>query len=269
MENHLRIGNVLCLVIVLIITVNYWGCHRGQVNFQDMTPEQQFEYAKMFYDQRDYLKAQQEFTAVLFDNPASLVSEKAQFYLAESHYYYKEYILAASEYGKLMQNYPQSSYADDALYEIGMCYYKLAPGYALDQEYTNEAVSKFQQFLDDYPDSDLRQEVEKRLNECLTKLMKKEYENGEQYRKMGYYKAAIISYDYVLTSDYDTEYNEKSLYRKGECLYKLGDLATAENIFKEFIEQYPKSDLAEKVEKELEDINQKSLRLNDQSGENE
>ncbi len=256
MENRVRMGKVLLCFIVVALMISFWRCSRETVNLIDMAPEQAFEYAKRTYDREDYMQAKSEFTIVLYNNPASVVSERAQFYLAESHYHLKEYILAISEYERLLQNFPQSAYSDDALYKVGMCYYQLSPGYALDQEYTYEAVSKFQQFLDDYPNSDLRTEAENRLNECITKLMRKEYETGELYRKQGYYRAAIISYDYVLESDYQTEYVERSLYWKGECLNKLGDLGEAEDLFQTVIRRYPQSEWAERAGKKLEDINQ-------------
>ncbi|MBN2028988.1 outer membrane protein assembly factor BamD [bacterium] len=254
MENRLRMGKALAGCIVVVLMIGFWKCSRETVNLIDMAPEQAFEYAKRTYDREDYLQAKNEFTVIVYNHPASLVSEKAQFYLAESHYHLKEYILAISEYEKLIRNFPQSTYSDDALYKVGMCYYQLSPGYALDQEYTLEAVSKFQQFLDEYPDSDLRTEAVNRLDECLRKLMKKEYETGELYRKQGYYRAAIISYDYVLESNYQTEFVERSLYWKGECLYKLGDLEEAEDLFQTVIRQYPQSEWAERAERKLEDI---------------
>ncbi len=254
MEIHLRTVKMSFYSIIVLVIIIFLGCSRELVDFSQLTPEEQFETAKRTYDRKDYMQAKNEFSIVLLRNPASLISEKAQFYLAESHYRLKEYILAISEYEKLLRNYAQSTYADDALYQIGMCYYQLSPGYALDQEYTNEALSKFQQFLDEYPDSNLRTEAEKRLDECLTKLMRKEYETGELYRKQGYYRAAIISYDYVLESGYPTEFIERSLYWKGECLHKLGDLEEAENLFKTVIRQYPQSEWAKRADKKLEDI---------------
>ena len=72
---------------------------------------------------------------------------------------------------------------------------------------------------------------------------------------MGYYQAAIISYDYVLETNFDTEYIEKSLYHKGECLYKLEDFESAQSIFEDVLRQYPASHLAEQARKKLKDIN--------------
>jgi len=219
-----------------------------------MTPEEQFAYAKKIFDKKDYYKAKMQFMIITMNNPGNKIVEKAQFYLAESYYHLKEYITAIEEYKKLIRSLPTSPYVDDASYKIGMCYYKLSPGYALDQEYTIKAISQFQQFLEDYPDSELRPEAEKRLAECRNKLAEKEYKNGELYRKMGYYRAAVISFDNVLENYYDTKFADDALYWKGECLKRSGRFEEAEKAFNDFLRKYPRSTRAEKVEKKLKDI---------------
>jgi outer membrane protein assembly factor BamD len=254
MENMRRVVVGFLFVILASVCVSFMGCHRERVNLREMTPDEQFEYAKRIFDKKDYDKAKIQFSIVVMNNPGGLIIEKAQFYLAESYFFLKEYILAVEEYEKLIRSFPQSSFVDDASYKIGMCYYELAPGYALDQEYTLKAISRFQQFVEDYPDSDLRQEVEKRSMECRTKLAKKEFKAGELYRKTSYYSAAIISFDAVLEKYYDTEYADGALYWKGECHRRLKKWAEAEKSFQELTTKYAQSKWIHKAEGKLEDV---------------
>ena len=237
-----------------LIVWTFGGCNKETVNLAKMTPEEQFVYAKKIFDKKDYYKAKMQFMLITMNNPGNKIVEKAQFYLAESYYYLKEYITAIEEYKKLIRSLPTSPYVDDASYKIGMCYYKLSPGYALDQEYTIKAITQFQRFLEDYPDSKLKPEVEKKLAECRNKLAKKEYKNGELYRKMGYYRAAVISFENVLENYYDTKFADDALYWKGECLRRAGRFKEAEKAFSEFLTKYPKDNRVEKVKKKLEDI---------------
>ena len=254
MRSHRKSRYLFFLMFTGVVIWSFAGCNKETVNLAKMTPEQQFEYAKKIFDKKDYYKAKMQFMLITMSNPGSKVVEKAQFYLAESYYHLKEYITAIEEYKKLIRSLPTSPYVDDASYKIGMCYYKLSPGYALDQEYTVKAITQFQRFLEDYPNSELRPEVEKRLAECRNKLAKKEYKNGELYRKMGYYRAAVISFDNVLKDYYDTKFADDALYWKGECLRKAGKLKEAEKTFNEFLAKYPKDTRVEKVRKKLADI---------------
>ncbi|NQT24281.1 outer membrane protein assembly factor BamD [candidate division KSB1 bacterium] len=224
------------------------GCNRDVVNLREMTPEEQFNYAKRIYDREDYYKAKMQFTVVALNNAGSKNIDKTQYYLADSHFHLKEYIQAIAEFEKLIRSMPQSEYVDDARYKVGMCYFKLSPGYALDQEYTLKALSQFQMFLDEFPDSELRPEVDTRYKECREKLAKKEYKSGELYQKMGQYPAAIIYYEHVVREFTDTSFIDDALYHKGECHIKMHQLEEAETAFSNLIRKYSDSSFAQKAD---------------------
>jgi outer membrane protein assembly factor BamD len=246
--------SVLTAAILVFLSA---GCHKESVNFMGMTPEQQYEYAKARFDKRDFSKAKNYFLLTVVNNPGNILIEKAQYYLAETYYNLKEYILAVEEYEKLIRSLPQSPFVDDARYKIGMSYYKLSPGYALDQEYTYKAITHFQLFLEEYPNSELKETVEKQLSECRLKLAKKRYKTGELYRKMGYLRAALISFEAVLESFYDTEYADDALFWKGECHYRMGELVEAEKAFHDLISKHDQSPFTDRAQKRVVEIRDK------------
>jgi outer membrane protein assembly factor BamD len=255
MMNHFkRIRVPLAFIFLLQCMLSWNGCGRQNLSTKTLTPADQFTSAKNVFDRKDFFKAKNLFTMLVLNNPAGETFERAQYYLAESNYGLKEYVEAISEYEKLIKSMPQSHLVDDAQYKIGMCYYTLAPGYALDQDYTNKAISQFQQFLEDFPKSELRPEAEKRLAECRNKLARKEFATGELYTKMGYYKAAIISFDVVLADYYDTAYAAQALYLKGDSHLKLGEVEPAELSFKTLIVKYPESPFKHKAEARLKNL---------------
>jgi outer membrane protein assembly factor BamD len=209
---------------------------------KENTPEEQFEEAKQVFDKKDYYKAKTQFTVIVLNNPGHRIIESAQYYLAESHYSLKEYIQAISEYEKLIRSMPQSPFVDDSRYKVGLCYYELSPGYALDQEYSQKAIYQFQLFLEEYPNSDIRADVEKKLIEARDKLAKKEFKTGELYRKMGYYDSAIISFSAVIDEYYDTQYADDSYYWKGWCLLKMLNWQVSIEILSALKEKHPDSE---------------------------
>lgn len=254
-----------CSLIFLFILLS--GCNREVVNLREMSPEEQFDYAKRIYDRGDYYKAKMQFTVVALNNAGSKIIDKTQFYLADSHYHLKEYIQAIAEFEKLIRSMPQSDYVDDARYKVGMCYFELSPGYALDQEYTQKALSQFQTFLDEFPESDLRQEVQDRYKECREKLAKKEYKSAELYRKMGQFQAAVIYYEHVIREFQDSSFMDDALYRKGECHVKMKEYEEAETAFTHLIRNYSDSSLAEKADTKRNEVRKMMAENSENSSE--
>ena len=146
---------------------------------------------------------------------------------------------------------------DNARYKIGLCYFKLAPNYQLDQDYTNKAIMQFDTFLAEYPDSELRAEVQARLEDCHDRLAKKEYKTGELYRKMSYYRAAIISYNAIIEEYSKSRYVDDALYWKGECHRKLMEYENAIQAYEQLIRRYPDSPHVEKAKEKLKDALEK------------
>ncbi len=242
------------LVFVSSMVFMFFGCSKESIKMSNLAPEEQFSDAKRIFDKKDYYKAKMQFTVLVMNNPGSNIVEDGQFYLAECHFNLKEYLLAISEYEKLIKSLPQSSYVDDARYKMGLCYEKLSPGYGLDQDYTQKAISQYQQFLEDYPTSELRTVVENHLSECRDKLGKKEYMTGELYRKMGYNASALISFNNVLENYSDTQYVDDALFWKGECLRKLKDKSGALDAFQILITRFADSTYGDKARARIKDL---------------
>ncbi|TDI84839.1 MAG: outer membrane protein assembly factor BamD [Caldithrix sp.] len=220
----------------------------------DITPEERFVLAKRMFTNNDYFEAKSQFKILILNNPGAVFSDEAQYFLGECHFNMKEYILATDEYGRLARLYPRSKWVDDALFKTAMCDFKLSPKSALDQTYTFRAVENFQRFLEDFPESDLVPEAERRLKICRTKLSKKDYKAGELYRKMGDFYGATIYFDSVLKDYYDTKFAEPAIFWKGECLYKLQKNTEARQAFEEMRRRYPDSEFAARAKKRLEEI---------------
>ncbi len=250
----MRQGKFFVYIFFFTMLAGISGCRRELVNFQEMAPEEQFLYAKKFFDKKDYYNAKLQFTRVVMNNSGNPIIEKAQFYLGESYFYNEEYILAIEEFKKLVSSMPQSELADDAVFKIARSYDELSPKYALDQEYTNKAISQYQLFLEEYPNSEFAVEARRRLHALRNRLGMKEFKVGELYRKMGYQRAALISYQTVIDEFYDTDMIDDALYRKGECHISMGDLEDAEKTFQELLTKFPESKYREKAESRLRSI---------------
>ncbi|MDZ7371394.1 MAG: outer membrane protein assembly factor BamD [candidate division KSB1 bacterium] len=232
------------LFLALIVFFSCAGTKKIPVNASE---EERMAFALRLYQKGDYLEAKTQFRILTLSHSGSLIADKAQFYLAECHFHLKEYLLAASEYERLLKVYPNSEYTDDAKFKLGLSYFKLSPHYGLDQDYTKQAVMHFQEFLEDYPASILKAEVEQYLLQARSKFAEKVYSSGEIYRKMGYYESAIIYYDKVLEEYFDTPFAPKALYWSAECHRRLGKYQEALDLLNAFVQKYPKHEWMPRV----------------------
>jgi len=244
---------LISAVIVVMIFLGF-GCSGKKINYAELTPEQQLEAAKKLFNREKYYAAQEQFRMIVLRNPGNVIVDQAQYYLAESYFYEGKYIMAIEEYEKLIRSLPNSPYIDDAYYKVGLCYYELSPGYALDQEYTYKAISQFESFLARYPDSQLRKQVLEKLQDCHNKLARKVYKTGELYRKMNYLRAAVISYKDVVDEYSDSEFVPNSLYWIVKCNIEMDNIEEAQEYYNKLKSSYSNTVWASRANEEVQKI---------------
>lgn len=237
---------------------------------QYMTSKEHYEYAMRYYKKKNWTKAQEEFSLVTYKYSGSDVADDAQFYVGECLFQLKDYVTAASEYDRLVTTFPKSEWVEMSMFRLVICYLELSPGFPLDQRFTIDALNAIQNFLDLYPQSERRAEVETYFNNVKLKLATKHYESARIYRKLGEYEAAIIYYDQVTTDYYDSPFVKSSNYWKGYCYYKLKDYDKAQLVLSRYLADKPdNADLAEEAADLLKKIEeQKQDRLKTASNRN-
>lgn len=199
------------------------GCAGGIPRIPD-TPEDLLIKSDSYYQREKWYQAQELYKAFLARYPGHDRSDYAQFMLAESYYNNREYPLAAVEYQILMNNYGYSEYVDDALFKLGLCFYQQSPKYQRDQQMARDALSKFNQFMQTFPNSPLIPEVEKYVEEIHSKLAKKAFETGHFYFRRKKWTAALIYFNKVIDEYPNNEYWARSAYFKGLILEDRGDI---------------------------------------------
>ena len=241
---------------VLMLT----ACGGNKNATQFMTSKEHFEYAMKYFKKKNYTKAQEEFSLITYKYSGSDVADDAQYYVAECNYRQEDYVSAASEYDRLVSTFPKSEWVEEAMYKLVLCNYELSPGFALDQKYTYDALNAIQNYLDLYPQSPRKQEVDDKFKEIKLKLAKKEFESARIYRKISEYEAAIVYYDQVISDYYDSPFVGKAKFWKGYCYYKIGEYQKATLILRKFIDEYPtEKELLEEARDILKKIDELAL----------
>ena len=104
-----------------------------------------------------------------------------------AQYCNRDYESSSATFRKYYQSYPKGEYAEQASFYIGQSLYESMPDPRLDQSSTIGAINAYQNFMDIYPDSPLRDLAQKRLFILQDNLIMKEYLSAELYYNLGGY----------------------------------------------------------------------------------
>ncbi len=112
-----------------------------------------YQRAMEYFEKKNWIKAEEAFTFIIYNDPAGEYSDDAQYYLAETHFMREEYLLAINEYDRLLSRMPNSPLVEDALWRKTESYVELSPDYRLERDLSDKAIKYLQEFMDYYPDS--------------------------------------------------------------------------------------------------------------------
>ncbi|MCD6308450.1 MAG: outer membrane protein assembly factor BamD [Candidatus Latescibacteria bacterium] len=209
-------------ILLVIIAVGLAaGCSRKLMREEELLDEQfYFDRGMKMMKKKDYIKAITDFQTVVDSYSDKPIVDHAQFMLGEAHFMAEEYLTAAFEFERVYTDYPSSPFAPEAQYKKALCYYMESPDARLDQANTQLAIDEFNRFIDTYPTNDLVEEAQKKIAELQAKMAYKEYLNGETYRKLKDYDAAIFYYRWVIKEYPRTIWSDYSRYRIAETHFK-------------------------------------------------
>ena len=179
-----------------------------------------YEYAKQCFAMGKFQQAATLLQDVVTVQKGRTTAQESLYMLAMAEYCNKDYESASATFRKYFSSYPKGDYAEQASFYIGQSLFESVPEPRLDQTPTMGAISAYQNFLDQYPESPMRGTAQERLFKLQDNLVQKEYLSAKLYYNLGGYFGNINS---------NTESNYEA------CII------TAQNALK----QYPFNDLRE------------------------
>jgi outer membrane protein assembly factor BamD len=210
--------------------------------------------AKEEYQKKHWDKAVLELRKYILSCPGAANIDSAYYLLGMSYFNQREYPSAINEFNQLLSSFATSQLTDDAAFKVVECDFEMSPKAELDQSHTQKALDELNNFLDDYPLSDKREEAQKLFKECRTKLAKKVYKGGYLYYRMRRYDAASLYFERVLDEYHDTEWSKLAQFCLAEALYKGKKYDQAKEEYQKFIQDFPQDMLNKKANKKLEKI---------------
>lgn len=224
------------------------ACSRSKVDLTADNLETHFDRGMKHMEKEKYYRAQQEFEYVLLRGKHTESGDDAQFYLAEAYFLNKEYLLAINEYDRLVRQMTYSPYVEKSRYRICQSYARKSPKFYHDQEYTEKAIQKLQEFIEDYQDSEYYEGAVKTIYSLRSKLARKQYETAILYMKMEEYDAAVSYFQGLLETYYDTPCADKARLKIVESYVESGEVREAESFVKKNESKFNDSGLLEEAE---------------------
>ena len=164
------------------------GC-AGEFNrvYKSQDYDYRYEYAKQCFAEGRYVHAVNLLQELVTALKGGDNAQESLFMLAMSQYMSRDYESASQTFKKYGSSYPKGTYAEKASFYVGESLYESAPEPRLDQTPTIGAINAYQQFLDQFPESSLREDAQKKLFELQDKLIMKEFLSAKLYYNLGGY----------------------------------------------------------------------------------
>jgi outer membrane protein assembly factor BamD len=257
------------------VAVFLTGC-AGEFNkvLKSSDYDYRYEFAKQCFAEGKYNRAEMLLQDLITLKKGTDEAEEALYMLAMSQYMNRDYESAASTFKKYFSSYPRGFYAEQAMFYVGQSLYESAPEPRLDQTPTIGAINAYQQFMDFYPESELRSKAQERLFDLQDKLVVKELLSAQLYYNLGgyfgninsnsesnYNSSIIVAQNALKTYPYSNHREEfavlimKSkfeLAQNSSADKKMERYQDAEDECYGFLNEYPESKNRELAEKYIE-----------------
>ncbi len=174
---------LLAVLLVLVLA----SCTRITALQNSRDFEYKYEVAKSYMMEGKYGQASMLFAEVLAVMKGTANAEESLYLAAMSNFRNKDYDAASLYFRKYYQVYPKGQYVEYARYYCGLSLYNMTPDPRLDQQSTYEAIKEFQEFLDFYPYTSIKQSTQEMIYALQDKLVEKEYLSAKLYFDLGSY----------------------------------------------------------------------------------
>jgi len=250
------------LIGLLILLITSCGPYQKALKSEDT--KLKYDLAESYYNEGDYRRAKGLFEQLKPLYRGKPQSERITYFYANCLLHTRSFITAAYEFESFTKAFPRSDKLEEAYYMIAYAYAEISPIYSLDQKDTEEALTKLQEYINRYTDSERMVEVNSTVERLLRKLERKSFENAKQFFTIRDYKAAIKAIDNFIGDFPGTPFREVAMFIQFRAasilainsvfLKKEERLESAVSYFDDFVRAYPESEFLDESISIMNDI---------------
>lgn len=171
--------------LISILSLSSCGTYNKVLKSTDY--DYKYEAAKEYYSSGHYSKAYQLLEELITILKGSDRGEESLFMLGMCYYNMQDYETASMYLDRYAKSYSKGEYTELARFYSGKASYLESPDPRLDQSPTYTAINQLQEFLDFYPYSTLRVEVNNMIYDLQDRLVQKEFDSAKLYYNLGTY----------------------------------------------------------------------------------
>jgi outer membrane protein assembly factor BamD len=246
--------------VAALLCATLMACAHGQTN----PTLGQVDADKFLFDsgteqlgKKNWLTAREYFRRLVDSYPQSAYRADAKLgigdtYIGENRV--DSLILAVNEFREFLQFYPLNTRADYAQYRLAYAQSKQMLRPERDQTATHETLVEVQHFIDSFPNSQYRPEVDKIFREARDRLSDAEFGVGMTYFRGRWLPGALSRFAVVLRDDPEYYRRDEVYFYTAEALYKMGRNPEALPYYERLVEEYPHSHLIQKAQERIDEI---------------
>ena len=174
-------------ILIPLLAMVLGSCSKWTAIQNTRDYEYKYEVAKAYFMEGKYSQASVYFAEVLSFMKGTINAEESLYLAAMSNFMNGDYDAASQYFRKYYQVYPKGLYVEYARYYCGLALYNMTPDPRLDQQSTYEAIKEFQDFLDYYPYTSIKESTLEMIYKLQDKLVEKEYLSAKLYYDLGSY----------------------------------------------------------------------------------
>ena len=199
-------------------------------------------------EERRWLRAREYFVTVVDNYPQSVMRPDAMLGIGDTYYgqgSVEAYLRAIGEFEQFLSFYPLHPRSDYAQYKLGMAHYSQMRRAERDQTETQAAIEAFDAFVEQYPDSELMDEVRVKFREALDRYSQSEFLVGRFYYRFKAWAGAIERFKGVLDDDPGFTNRDAVYFHLAESLFVTDRKVEALPYYERLAEEFEESEYLE------------------------
>jgi len=213
------------LSFILLFAISLGSCSTYQKALKSDNVEMQRVVGDEMFNAGKYRKAIRMYELVAKNSGWLPNNQSVLFNLGQSYFNLKQYEAASPFLTRYYAAFATGPFAEKAKFLEAKSLYNRSEAYSLDQHITYDAILKFDEYIQRFPQGEHIDESKTNKIELVQKLEKKAYEAAKQYNTIGDYSrdynAAIIALDNFMLDYPGSIYKEDALFYKFDSAYKL------------------------------------------------
>ena len=255
----------------LLIVLTLIGCSNYQKAFKSTDKQFKVRVADSLIAAQKYGKAINLLEQAVPQYRGTDSAAQVALTYADALFADKRYPESGYQYETFRKSYVTNPNREYATFMIGKSLYEMAPRFSNDQDPTLRALTKFQDYINIYPNGEYLDEANVLVDRMQFKLDKKAYEIAKNYHKRapfsrGGYTAAISSFENFIIDHPGSEFQDDAHFYllDSQYSYAINSFATliperlevAKEYYNTFANRFPNSEYKEDADELLGKINE-------------